>query len=175
MAKTKGAFAMPRLFWIMAALLVLASLATYIVPAGEFAVNAQGNILADEFSHLGYQTPVSPWQMIMMILARLNGSSSVIWAVLCSGAMTAVVMGTGAIDGLLNWSIYKLKDKNENIPISILFILMVYLGGFGGTDALIAVVPIGVIFCKKMKLDPISVMGLPPTPRSSALAQALRG
>ena len=160
MAKTKGAFAMPRLFWIMAALLVLASLATHIVPAGEFAVSAQGNILADEFSHLGCQAPVSPWQMIMMILAGLNGSSSVIWAVLCSGAMTAVVMGAGAIDGLPNRSICKLKDKNENIPISILFILMVYLGGFGGTDALIAVVPIGAIFCKKTRLDPICAMGV---------------
>ena len=41
-----------------------------------------------------------------------------------------------------------------------MFVLMVYLGGFGGTDALIAVVPIGVIFTKKLKLDPICAIGV---------------
>src|SRR5699024_2833316 len=79
---------------------------------------------------------------------------------LCAGAMTAVVMATGAIDEFLNWAIYKLKDKNENILISIMFVLMVYLGSFGGSDALIAVVPVGVIFCKKLKLDPICAIGV---------------
>ena len=69
-------------------------------------------------------------------------------------------MATGAIDELLNWAIYKLKDKSENILITIMFVLMVYLGGFGGTDALIAVVPIGVIFTKKLKLDPICAIGV---------------
>ena len=41
-----------------------------------------------------------------------------------------------------------------------MFILMVYLGGFGGSDALIAVVPIGVVFCKKLKLEPICAIGV---------------
>ncbi len=156
----KKTFKMPHLFWIMMGLLILASLLTYIIPAGEFATDANGNILGDQFAYLGYQTPVNPWQMAMRFLDGMDGSSSVIWTVLCSGAMTAVVMATGAIDELLNWAIFRLKDKNENILISILFILMVYLGGFGGTDALIAVVPIGVIFCKKLKLDPICAMGV---------------
>ena len=95
-----------------------------------------------------------------MILQGLGDSGLVIWTVLTSGAMTAVVMATGAIDELLNWAIYKLKDKSENILITIMFVLMVYLGGFGGTDALIAVVPIGVIFTKKLKLDPICAIGV---------------
>ena len=153
-------FKMPHLFWIMMALLMSACLLTYVVPAGEFAVDAEGKILGDQFSYLGHQVPVTPWRMFMLILDGLSGSGIVIWTVLVSGAMTAVVMATGAIDELLNWAIYKLKDKSENILIAIMFILMVYLGGFGGTDALIAVVPIGVIFTKKLKLDPICAIGV---------------
>lgn len=157
--KKKG-FKMPHLFWIMMGLLVVTSLLTYVIPTGEFMTDENGKILGDQFHYLGHQTPVSPWKMMMMLIEGLSGSGKVIWNVLCSGAMTAVVMSTGAIDELLNWAIYKLKDKNENILVSIMFILMVYLGGFGGTDALIAVVPIGVIFCKKLKLDPICAMGV---------------
>ena len=151
---------MPHLFWIMMGLLLFACMLTYIVPAGQFAVDENGRILGDQFNYLGSQTPISPWQMLMYILNGLGESSVVIWTVLISGAMTVVVMATGAIDEFLNWSIFKLKDSNENILISILFILMVYLGAFGGTDALIAVVPIGVIFCKKLKLDPICAIGV---------------
>ena len=157
---TKKNFKMPHLFWIMIGLLLFACLLTYIVPAGEFAVDENGKILGDQFQYLGHQTPVAPWRMFMLILQGLSDSGTVIWTVLTSGAMTAVVMATGAIDELLNWAIFKLKDKSENILITIMFVLMVYLGGFGGTDALIAVVPIGVIFTKKMKLDPICAIGV---------------
>lgn len=159
MEKKKG-IKMPHLFWIMMGLLVVASLLTYIIPAGEFGVDASGKILGDQFRYLGYQTPVSPWRMMMLIMDGLTSSGVVIWVVLVSGAMTTIVMATGAIDDFLNWAIYKLKDKNENILISIMFILMVYLGGFGGTDALIAVVPIGLVFSKKLKLDPICAIGV---------------
>ena len=159
-AEKKQAFKMPHLFWIMMGLLLIASLLTYVIPAGEFGKGANGNIIGTEFSYLGYQTPVSLWKMFMLVLQGLINSGAVIWTVLVMGAMTAVVMATGAIDELLNWAIYKLKDKNENILISIMFILMVYLGGFGGSDALIAVVPIGVVFCKKLKLDPICAIGV---------------
>ena len=157
---TKKNFKMPHLFWIMIGLLLFACLLTYIVPAGEFAVDENGKILGDQFQYLGHQTPVAPWRMFMLILQGLSDSGTVIWTVLTSGAMTAVVMATGAIDELLNWAIFKLKDKSGNILITIMFVLMVYLGGFGGTDALIAVVPIGVIFTKKLKLDPICAIGV---------------
>ena len=158
--KAKKGFKMPHLFWIMMGLLLFACLLTYIIPADEFAVDENGKILGDQFSYLGHQNPVAPWRMFMLILQGLGDSGLVIWTVLTSGAMTAVVMATGAIDELLNWAIYKLKDKSENILITIMFVLMVYLGGFGGTDALIAVVPIGVIFTKKLKLDPICAIGV---------------
>lgn len=158
--KEKKSFKMPHLLWIMFGLLLFACLLTYIVPAGEFAVDADGKILGDQFQYHAEQSPVNPWRMLLMSLDGLVGSGSVIWSVLVAGAMTAVVMATGAIDELLNWAVYKLKDKSENILIVILFILMVYLGAFGGTDALIAVVPIGVAFAKKLKLDPICAIGV---------------
>lgn len=151
---------MPHLFWIMTGLLAFACVLTYIVPAGQFAVDAQGKIIGTQFEFLGEQTPIGPWQLLMMVLEGINQSSGVIWVVLISGAMTAVVMATGAVDELINWAVYKLRDKSDTILISIFFFLMVYLGGFGGTDALIAVLPIGVAFARKLKLDPITALGV---------------
>lgn len=160
MKQKEKTFKMPHLLWLMLGLLLFACLLTYIVPAGEFATDANGKILGDQFSFLDGQTPISPLKMLMMLLTGLTNSGSVIWVVLVSGAMTGLVLATGAIDELINWAIYKLKDKDERILISGLYILMVYLGAFGGSDALVALIPIGLIFTKKMKLDPICAIGV---------------
>ncbi len=156
----RKSFKMPHLLWIMMGLLIVASLATYVIPAGQFGLDAQGALDGTVFNYLGSQTPVNLWEMLLLILPGFTGSSAVICTVLSLGAMTAVVLATGAFDDVLNYAIFKLKDKGEALLISGLFVLMVYLGSFGGSDALIAVVPIGVIFCKKMKLDPICAVGV---------------
>lgn len=158
--KKKKRFKLPHLLWIMLGLILIMSLLTYIIPAGNFAKDADGNLIGTEFSYLGYQTPVSPWKASMLILDGLIGSALIIMLVLIAGAGIGVILDTGAVDDFLNWAIYRLKDKGTNVLIPLLFIMMVYLGGFGGSDALIAVVPIGIVFARKMKLDPIVAIGV---------------
>ena len=145
----------------MMGLLLFTSIATYIIPAGQFATDPEtGKILGTEFNYLGYQTPVSPVAMFMSILEGLTSSALIGYSVMVGGATVAIVMGTGAFDEFLDWAIYKLKDKDDTILIVIMFALMVYLGAFGGSDALIAIVPIGVMFAKKLRLDPICAIGV---------------
>lgn len=155
---------MPHLLWIMLGLLLIASIATYIVPAGNFAVDENGEVLGEQFEFLGHQTPVSPWNMLMLIMDGLNESSTIIFLVLSAGATIAVLLASGAVDNILNWAIYKLKDKGPGILVSAMFILIAYIGGFAGTDALIALVPIGVIFARKLKLDPLVAIGITTFP-----------
>lgn len=160
----KKKFKMPHLLWVMFGLLLLASLATYIIPAGNFAVDENGQVIGNQFEYIGHQTPVSPWQMLMLFLDGLTQSATIIFLVLVAGATIAVLLASGAIDNILNWAIYKLKDKGSGILVSAMFILIVYIGGFAGSDALIALVPIGVIFAKKMKLDPLVAIGITTFP-----------
>ena len=158
--KVKKGFKMPHLFWIMFGLLMLSSIMTYIIPAGQFATDpATGAILGDQFNYLGYQTPVSPIKVMLLIIDGMTNSALVGYSVMISGAMVGIILGTGAFDEFMNWAIYKLKDKDDTILVAVMFCLMVYLGAFGGSDALIAIVPVGVMFAKKLKLDPICAIG----------------
>ncbi len=159
--KEKKGFKLPHLFWIMMGLLVITSLLTYVVPAGQFATDPEtGKILGDQFIWLDHQTPVSLVAMFMTMLEGLTSSATIGYAVMVSGASVAIVMGTGAFDEFLDWAIYKLKDKDDTILLMVMFALMVYLGAFGGSDALIAIVPVGVMFAKKLRLDPICAIGV---------------
>ena len=158
--KVKKGFKMPHLFWIMFGLLMLSSIMTYIIPAGQFATDPEtGAILGDQFNYLGYQTPVSPLRVMLLIIDGMTNSALVGYSVMISGAMVGIILGTGAFDEFMNWAIYKLKDKDDTILVAVMFCLMVYLGAFGGSDALIAIVPVGVMFAKKLKLDPICAIG----------------
>jgi len=161
MEKNKKKFKMPHLLWIMLGLIVTMSLLTYVIPAGNFAVDeATGKLIGDQFSYVGHQTPVNLGRSAMLIFSGLTGSAVIIFAVLTGGAGVGVILDTGAVDDFLNWAVFKLKDKGTNVLLPLLFILMGYLGGFGGGDQLIAIVPIGVAFARKMKLDPIVAIGV---------------
>ena len=96
----------------------------------------------------------------MSMKSGVAGAATIMFVVMVSGATINVVLDTGVLDDLMNWAVYKLKDKGAGLLVAMMMILMAYLGGFGGTDALIAVVPIGVLFAKKLKLDPICALGV---------------
>ncbi|MGN0158611.1 MAG: AbgT family transporter [Brotaphodocola sp.] len=158
--KTKKPFKMPHLLWIMFGIILASCAATYLIPAGQFLTNEAGEIIGTDFQYLGYQTPISPWDALMLMKTGLTGAATIAFVVMVSGATINVVLDTGAMDDLMNWAVYRLKDKGLNLLVALMMILMAYLGGFGGTDALIAVVPIGILFSKKLKLDPICALGV---------------
>ncbi len=159
MTEKKKSFKIPHLLYIMVGLIVIMSLLTYVVPAGNFAVDEAGNVDANNFSYLGEQSPVSLIDSMFLVMQGLVNSGVVVWTVMISGANMAVVLDTKAVDNFLNWATFKLEKQSTKVLIPVLFFLILYIAAFAGTDALIAVVPIGVIFAKKLKLDPMAALG----------------
>ena len=158
--KAKKQFKMPHLLWIMMGILLLCSIATYIIPAGQFAVAEDGSLIGNEFQFLGHQTPGNPLQAILQIMPGLQESAAVIFVVMVSGAAIEVFLSTKCFDRFLDYSLYKMQGKGDILLISVMFFLMGYLGAFGGSDALIAIIPIGILFANKLKLDPIVGLGV---------------
>ena len=147
--KKKG-FKMPNIMFLVLGILIFMSLMTYIIPAGQFATDPETNkLLGDQFAFLPEQTPVNPWEAIMMILPGLTSSGQVIGLLLCGGGFS------GAIDRMVDFAIYKFKDQGLNILIPIVFFIYCFVGGFQGGDQIIAMVPIGLAFAKKLRLDPV--------------------
>ena len=159
--KKKGGFKMPHLFFLMLGLIMIMSLATYVIPAGQFATDPEtGALMGDSFQYIGEQTPVSPWRALTMLLQGFMNSSYVMSLLLIGGGTVGVIMATGAIDEMINWAVYKLQDKGVTVLVPLLFFLIAIQGAFGGSDQMIAIVPIGIMFAKKLKLDPIVAVGV---------------
>lgn len=97
--KQKKQFTMPHVFVILFVLLVVATIATYIVPAGTYdfmEVNGKNVINPDSFHYID-QTPVGPWQMIMDIpQACVNAAMLIIC--LCNEFLNKSPKGFNKID-----------------------------------------------------------------------------
>ena len=160
-AKKKSKLKMPHLLFLMLGLILLMSLLTYIVPAGQFATDPEtGAILSDQFHLLGYQTPVNPWRALTLILDGLTSSGMIVGLLLAAGGYTGVVLSTKAIDETVDYAIYKLQDKGINVLVPVVFFIYCFIGAFASGDQIIAMVPVGLMFAKKLRLDPIIGMSI---------------
>ncbi len=177
-------FQMPHLLWLMLIILGLVVLAGYLIPAGQFEKGPDGTIDPDSFSFLSHQTPVSPLDALMLLLTGAVNMAPIAFAVLMVGANVHVVLESKAFENLLSATVYRLQDKGTTLLISGLFCTMVYLGGFSGSDALIAIVPIGVLFARKLGLDGIvaisvttfaALIGFGTGPTHMAISQMMIG
>ena len=156
-AKEKKKFQLPHLLFLLLGLLMVMSLLTYVLPAGQFVEVSEG---VKEYMLLESRTPVSIWQALLYIYDGIANSSSILALLLIIGGCVEVVLATKALDRVIDGLIYKLRDKGSAVLLPIMFFLMALLGGFGGSDALIAVIPIGVLVAKKLRLDPIVGAGV---------------
>lgn len=136
-------------------LLVAASVLTYIVPAGAFDTDPRtGQILGDTF-HYVENTPVNIFQALNLMQPGMVASAAICMNILFVGGMMGVFLATNAIDDLIKYSIYKLQDKGMTVLLPCCMLLMSLLGAFGGNDAFAAFTAVGIIFAKRLKLDPI--------------------
>lgn len=147
---------MPHLMLVILILLLVMSLLTYIVPAGQFATDPEtGKLIGTEFSYLGYQTPVNPWQALCLIMQGIVNSGKIIATLFAMGGVTQIALGSKAIDHCIDAAIYKLQDKGVDVLIPVLSLVFCVFGCFAAGDYIIAMVPIGLMIARKLKLDPL--------------------
>lgn len=171
--KKKKGFKLPHLFFLLLYLMVLMVILTYVLPAGQFVDGVYTNV---------ERSPVNPWQALLYVYDGITNSGFILAMLLSVGGAIAVTMKTGALDRFIDACVYSLKDKGAAVLVPMMFFLMAMLGGFSGSDALIAVVPVGVLVAKKLRLDPITgaaislagtLTGFACSPGGSYMAQGL--
>ena len=157
----KGGFKMPHILFLILGILMVMSLMTYVIPAGQFAKDPDtGKLIGDQFSFLDEQTPVNPWTALTLILDGLKNSGLIIGMLLAAGGFSGVMLATKSIDDVVDWALFKLKDKGVSVLFPIVFFIYCFIGAFAGGDQIIAMVPIGLEFARKLKLDPVAGMSI---------------
>ncbi|WP_289891354.1 YfcC family protein [Virgibacillus pantothenticus] len=155
--KGKKKLGLPDAYVILFTILVLAAIATYVIPSGSFereTVNDITTVVPDSYQQTEQQ-PTSFIDVFTSIQQGMIDSAGLIFLVLIIGGAFGVIEYTGAIDALIMKTINKTKNK-EYLLIILVCTLFSIFGALGIiVNAVIAFIPIGIILARSMKLDAI--------------------
>ena len=155
--KKKKRFAVPNVFIILFAIILVCSILSYIVPAGTYEMmELDGRSVVDPDSyHTIEQTPVSLMQMLTSITRGLQESAQIVFFLFIVGGAMAVIQSTGALEAGVGKLAKSLKGK-DLIIIPIVLALF-GLGGaiFGMCEESVPLVPLFVALCLAMGYDSI--------------------
>lgn len=145
---------MPHLLFMMLGLMAFMSVMTYLLPSGQY-VNEGG---VQQYLPVA-RTPVSFLAALMLVVKGITNSATIIALLLVTGGCMAIVLHTKAIDRLVDYALYKLRDKGSTVLIPTVFILIAVIGGFN-IEASMPLYPLGILVAKKLHLDNLTAAGI---------------
>ena len=143
---------------LLFALVVLAQLVTYVLPAGEF--ERDGRRVISGTYHLVEADSLPFYAFLTAIPTGLAAAQDIIFFVFVIGGVIAVIRATGAVDALIGGAIRHLGSR----PITLIggTVLLFALGSstIGMAEEYLPFVPILVSMCLALRMDAVVAVGI---------------
>jgi len=158
--KQKRQKAFPHVLLIMVGLIVVLCLLSYIVPAGVYDTDPETGMVIPSSFHYVEQNPVNPFRALFMIFDGISQSGAMFAIIMGMGGMINLIISTKAVDRVIDYALFRLKDKGITVLVPVIMILVSLMGTLAGNDSMITFVIIGLVLAKRMKLDRIAAMSI---------------
>lgn len=148
---------MPHPYILLFMIIVMATILTYIIPAGQFArvdVNGRSVVDPNSFSYID-QTPVSIFKMFQSIPEGLVGAANIMVIVFIASAFFKVIDTTGSLENGIGVGVRKIRSTQISDTILIWVVTLIFgiLGAVVGFENNIAIVPIGILLSLALGYD----------------------
>lgn len=156
--KKKKAFKMPHTFVIIIFIILVATLMTWIIPAGKYVrvENAAGIKVIDpmQFSYIG-RTPVNPFLIPLFIVEAIISRIDLMLVILFSGGAFDMISKSGALHSAVA-RVAKVFQNRLYIFIPIMTTIFALICTTQGVNQFIAFAPVIVLITLAMGLDSIT-------------------
>lgn len=153
---------MPHTVVVLFCLVMLVTLLTYIIPAGQYAtvVNEAGKQVIDPngFSYIE-QAPVSFAKIAYYISNALKNSAAIVFMVVCACAGVQVVIDTGALEAVIKKLITKCRNQEIILIVVTLFVFGT-LGLVQNSVSMTGLVPVVVLLARACGYDAVTGISL---------------
>lgn len=178
--KIKQKREMPHIFVILLIIIVLATICTWIVPAGTYdriLDEASGREIIDPNSfHYVEQTPVGPFEMFVSIEEGLIEAANITFLIFCAFSSLYLLEQTGAIDAAIALMVRKTRKhpKYANIIIVLCMVILAIWGSTGtmSYEEIIAFIPIFVAVAIALGYDAMVGVAISVIPVGVGFASA---
>lgn len=171
--KEKKAFHVPESTILLFAILIIAALLTFIIPANKYDLQVKDDgtvskLINPDSYHSIDQAPQDPWKMMKAIPKGFNNSAGIIFFVLFIVGSFSIITATGTIESVLRKVLVALNGK-EIIMIAVSVLIFGLIGaGFGIMEVGLVFIPILITMSLALGYD--SMVGI-----SLALVSACAG
>ncbi|MBR4039370.1 MAG: YfcC family protein [Clostridia bacterium] len=158
MDKEKKGIPVPHVYVILMGLILICSLLSYVVPAGQYDMMTVGKreVVDASTYHVVESTPVTLMQMLSAVPRGMTESAQIIFFIFIVGGAFAILEKTGAIEAGIG-KVCQLLG-NRTLMLLPVILLLFSLGGavFGMSEETIPFIPIFVSLCIAMGYDSIT-------------------
>ncbi|WP_042476137.1 YfcC family protein [Bacillus ndiopicus] len=151
----KKRFTIPHTYAIIFSIVILATLATYFLPAGQYErIEEAGRTVVVENSYAQVeQNPVSIFEMFTAIPLGMQAGARIIFYIFLVGGAFGIIRATGAIESGVNALVQKMQGSGILlIPISMtVFSILGFSTGM--SEETIIFVPIGIAIARALGYD----------------------
>ena len=149
---------LPHTWVLLAALAVVAALATHLVPAGEYArVERDGRRLVDPGSYAAVEAdPASLSDLLLAFPRGLEATARIVFYILLIGGAFAVIAATGAIEAGIVLVLAACRQR-EAIVVPALMVAFALGGGtFGMAEETLPFLPALVLLARRLGYDDLT-------------------
>lgn len=158
MDKEKKGFAVPHVYVILLTLILICSILSYVIPAGQYDMAMVGGreVVDASTYHAIESTPVTLMQFLSAVPRGMTESAQIIFFIFIVGGAFAILQKTGAIEAGIGKVCKMLKGKT--LLLLPVIVLLFSMGGavFGMSEETIPFIPIFVSLCIAMGYDSIT-------------------
>lgn len=171
---------MPHIFVILIVIIALATIATWLVPAGSyerFLDEVSGKELIDPNSfHYIEKTPVGPFELFVSIEEGLIEAANITFLIFCAFSSLYLLEKTGAIDAAIALMVRK-TNNHPKYANGIIVLCMIILAIWGSTgtmsyEEIIAFIPIFVAVAIALGYDAMVGVAISVIPVGVGFASA---
>ncbi|MBU1619360.1 MAG: TIGR00366 family protein [Gammaproteobacteria bacterium] len=154
----------PHTLTLLFGMMVLAMIATWIVPQGFFETqtlaNGRAAVVPGTFALVEERHYLSPWQLLTAIPRAFASAQDVIFFVLILGGVLAIARATGTVDALIGRLLRRYGERPQMLILMVVFCFALASSAIGTAGEYIPFVLILVALCKAMRLDAMTAVGM---------------
>ncbi|RLV60140.1 YfcC family protein [Parashewanella curva] len=160
----KEGFKVPHTLVLLLSMMLIAYIATWIVPQGFFETTTLDNgrqaVIPGTYTLADTSTHLTPMDFLVAIPRAFAAAQDVIFFVLIIGGVLAIARATGTIDALIGRLLEKFDHKPNLLIFMVVFCFAMASGAIGTAGEYIPFVLILVGLCKAMRLDAMTAVGM---------------
>lgn len=154
-------FKMPHTLTLLFILMVIALIATWIVPQGSFETeDGTGIVIAETYEVHEDRELLSPLDLFTAIPRAFADAQGIIFFLFIIGGVLAIIRHTGTIDALLGRLLSGLGGRPGLLIFAVVFVFALASSIMGASAEYIPFVLILVALCREMKMDTMTAVGV---------------